>query len=681
MKTIGFIGLIVLMALAATAAPFTYSVTNNTLNGVDITLYESNAPGNYTFQTEQLAGTNLVLVLTNSMPQATNGIALQFTNRNSFSQIGYLVKLPALVASGAGATATGCKVSSLLTNSFSQFTMPAYASANPNVASGSGGGSTNAPQVNTNGYAANTNVPSVVPPTQYASLALTPMQIGNTNGFYALFNSFSDVIAPSYKEQLYLCASPSPFTNWTITTPQAVYVEPDWFTNSEVTGPSVANGGAVTETGGVLYKVYGNQSGLNPGSPLKGQLYIIASTDMTNWTRIASWTNADAWTNSALMNPTWSQVNYAGSNWIVFQYETNQATWHAYNNGIITALPVNLSGMTATFGAPVNLTTNLNTEFGVGSIVTNNNGLYIMPASIVETPQFPLCSTTFLGPYTTNGAVWTLPGEGQAYTPWLYSVSNNSTWLWWGGGTGPYEISTNWGTNWMTIYTVESTPLASPRLDGMGIQPMPVFRLSTPLTNTSFTVAGDARFTGTVTANNISAQTAHADNFIGNNVIVNGVMAGGLNRPLYVEGAFTAGDVDTNNGWPNGTIVMGEGVLAGPDVGSASGGNVLLGLGYYSDDAGTVFEYQDGVGPQGTVSSPLAGDGADGAYIGTGGGPIVLNSGVGTRVEGSALNSVAGYQANGTAGITASVTVTNFAGAHGTIFNFKFGILTSTNLF
>lgn len=111
--------LLVVDTAALQAAPFTYSVTNNTYQGVDIALYESNAPGNYTFQNFQLLGTNTAIVLTNSTPQATNGIAVLYTNQNSFSGIATLTKLPPLIALDAN----GCYLTADLTNSFTRFTI------------------------------------------------------------------------------------------------------------------------------------------------------------------------------------------------------------------------------------------------------------------------------------------------------------------------------------------------------------------------------------------------------------------------------------------------------------------------------------------------------------------------------------------------------------------------------
>lgn len=124
-------------------APFTYSVTNNTLQGVDIALYASNSPGFYTFQTFQFIGASAVLVLTNSAPLATNGIAVLYTNQNSFSGIATLTKLPPLIALNAN----GCYLTADLTNDFTRFTIGDLNGLAPQIGGGSESGSTNPPEV------------------------------------------------------------------------------------------------------------------------------------------------------------------------------------------------------------------------------------------------------------------------------------------------------------------------------------------------------------------------------------------------------------------------------------------------------------------------------------------------------------------------------------------------------
>lgn len=449
------------------------------------------------------------------------------------------------------------------------------------------------------------------------NLGVAQNLFGNTNAFYALLSYFDVVNNPSYREAWYLCESTTPpYTNWFPVSRNPVYVDPDWYTNGDLTGPTVACGGSAIEVGGMLYAVYDVQANVSAQTPMKAAISIAATSDLTNWVRIATWTNSDSWPQTWSGAAQWSTVNFGGTNWIVFNLNTNQDSQDGYQFGNGEVLPVSLSGYNATFGQPVVITPNHQAQFTPStSIVTNNAGDFILTSALNGNSGL-LYSTNFFGPYT-NQTAWSLPST-VASISWIQPVTNQAVWLECCGINGgnyldmmEMELSTNFGTNWTVLSS--SVYNECPALAGLAPQQFDPFQLTTPLTNfSSGAVTGsDASFTGTGKFRALDAQVVQAKTLIANNLIVGGQAAGTIHAPFTVRGNMTVGNGCSNMSAAFGDIVMGMNVSRlPPSVGAESaGGSFIGGSGYVSQERGPVFLWEDGTSPE---NSPLGINGIGG---------------------------------------------------------------------
>lgn len=507
-----------------------------------------------------------------------------------------------------------------------------------------------------------------------------------SGAFYGLLPANSVNTYQLAKENAYLVSSAYANSNWSMLSSKPVAITANLEATNESQGPSF-HAPATTEINGGLYSAYvGKAAGVVPGLDF---IQFMYSCDGYNWRNISTYYPSSNMlgslapiTNDFVPNLAWSTVPYGGTNWLIFEYNTNGQT--AANVGYVGrcfALGITLQAATnLTFSAPVVITTNINaTGNGDCQILSNNASLYILPLVSSSGPWY---STNFFGPYT-NLTSWSISGVSQDVATMILPLTNNSVWVAY-PGTANLEYSLNWGTNW-TQYILTNTAAGATWLGfnpsfengitgggpNLALYPSAsIFFLSTPLNQAVANVVqgNDGLFSGTVSAGNVTAQTISAPSVLADNLIVGSVAAGTFSQPFYVRDSLDWGWEVTNSGVGN--MVGGYKIIVGPD----SQNSTFLGTGYTSDDGtiinglGAAFEFEDG---SSQVNSPLGGVDTGGFYV----------NAQQIKFAGSAINSVNGYQANGTAGMTVSVTVTNMGGFPRTKFNFVDGLLVSTNDF
>jgi hypothetical protein len=521
-------------------------------------------------------------------------------------------------------------------------------------------------------FGTNTFTSYVIPATLGGDLNL----IGASNVFYSALVASSDTYSPSAKENMYLGTGPNPTNNWSLLFgQQPSYITPNLLATNEGDGPG-NHEAAITEQNGALYMVYcANSEGqFGPQQKEGAALDIVYSDDLHNWRQIAQWqpnglTNSTVTgiTNESIGNPGWSHVNWGGTNWIIYSYMTNSGI-ALDPGGIIYALPMTF-GATRTnvvFGNPVaiTVTTNMCGAGLIGTILTNNAGLYILPGC--QGTGVPVyCSANFLGPYVAETA-WDLPLPSSS-SMLVLSTPNNlykQEWFVYGGnGYGTMEWSTNYGTNWGQ--SVSSFQTLNPFIkSGQWVLYNEPFILTGPLTNDSTDVqAADGYFSGVISAPSVDAGNIKATSISADDLIVSGVVAGNYNQPFYVRDSFNCGSLVTNTGVY--CQAGGVGVIAGPDA----FGSFFFGAGYYSDDGqdGPVWEFEDG-GQH--VNSPMLNIAGGGFYVNAGT-ILFAQSPVQSR---QGFNSMAaGHVAFSTTGIT------NTSGANLRVFAFTGTAVNFTN--